>query len=172
LRSSPATPTLEDDTGAGDREPADAAGAKPAAHHDALGIAPGLELEEAADDERQLLREILDRPLQHARRVGVPFGHERIQLFLAYLLARLVAERILAIPAQRLAPFLQDVPKGALAGAVAEKAVLVLRFDVVAVDLHRGQMGGAVGGQGRRRCSGLIGHDDPSCGGLITVQGR
>ena len=38
---------LEEDGGAGDRELADPALAKPAANHDALGIGPGLGLEKS-----------------------------------------------------------------------------------------------------------------------------
>ena len=87
---------LEDDAGAADRQLADTAGAEAAADHDALGVAPGLRLEEAADDERQLLREILDRALHDGRRLEVALGEQRIELLLADLVARLVAERVVA----------------------------------------------------------------------------
>ena len=94
---------------------------------------------------------------------GLPLGHQRVQLLLADLLARLVAERIVARLAQRLAPFLQDVAECALAGAVAEKAVLVLDLDVVAVDLDRRQAQRRRGRPEPARAV-LVGHGGSSCG--------
>ena len=61
--------------------------------------------------------------------------------------------------ALRLAPVLQYLAKRALAGAVAEEAVLVLELDIVGIDHDRRQVGGAVGGQGRRCCH-LLGHEE------------
>jgi hypothetical protein len=109
-----------------------------------------------ADDQRQLLREVLDRPLQDTGRLRIAFGEQRIERLLAQLLARLVAERVLAGFAQRLAPVLDDIAEGALAGAVAEKAFIVLELDVVAVDLDQGEAGGAM--RRNSRCGG-IGHE-------------
>ncbi len=125
--------------GAADHQFADAAGAEAAADHDPLGVLPALELEEAADDQRQLLREILDRALHDAGGLGVALGQQFVELFLGDLVARLVAERVVAGLAQRLAPVLDDVAERALAGAVADEAFVVLQLDVVAVDLDRGQ---------------------------------
>ncbi len=65
---------LEDDGGAADRELADAALAQPAADHDALGVLPFLEPQEAPDHRRELLRELLDGALDDAGRFGVAFG--------------------------------------------------------------------------------------------------
>ena len=65
---------LEDDGRAADRKLADAAGAEAAADHDPFGVAPGLELEEAADDDRELLGEILNRALDDAGRLRIAFG--------------------------------------------------------------------------------------------------
>src|SRR6202035_2337209 len=45
---------------------------------------------------------------------------------------------------QRLAQAVQYLAKRALAGAVAEEAVVVLQLDIEAVDVHRWQSGGAV----------------------------
>ena len=142
---------LENDRGAADHQLADPAVAKPAADHDALGIAPALELEEAADDEREFLREVLDCPLHDAGCLGVAFGQQRVELLLADLIARLVAERIVAGLAQRLAPVLDDVAEGALAGAIADEAFIVARGRVVTVDLDRRQALAAVGSEPVRR---------------------
>ena len=75
--------------------------AEAAANHDPFGIAPGLELEVAPDDERKLLREILDRALHDAGRFGIALGQQCVELLLADLLGRLVAEGIVAGLAQR-----------------------------------------------------------------------
>src|SRR5262247_3755876 len=148
---------LENDAGARNRPLADAAGAKAAAHLDALGAGPRLELEEAADDQGQILGKILDRAVQHGGPIGIAFRQQDIELLFADVLGRLVAERIFSGLAQRLAPFLENFAEGPLAGAVAEKAVLVLHLDVVAVDLDRRQAVGAVRHQGFGRG---IRHDD------------
>ena len=75
--------------------------AKASAHHDAFGIAPRLELEEAPDDERELLGEVLDRPLHDAGRLGITLDEQRVELLLADILGGLVAEGIAAGLAQR-----------------------------------------------------------------------
>src|SRR5262245_10147513 len=81
---------LEDDRSTTDGELAVAAVTKAAAHDDPFRVAPSLELEETANDERQLLREVLDRPLQDPGRLRIAFGEQRIERLLAQLLARLV----------------------------------------------------------------------------------
>ncbi len=58
----------------------------------------------------------------------------------------LLAQGIIAVLLQRLAQRVQDLAEGALAGAVAEKAIIVLQLDIEAVDLDRGKTGGAVPG--------------------------
>ena len=55
----------------------------------------------------------------------------------------------------------QNLAKRALAGAVAEKAVVVLQFDIEAVDLHRWQPGGAVAGDARG-CDDVFCHVAPA----------
>ena len=57
---------------------------------------------------------------------------------------------------QGLAPVLDDVAEGALAGAIAEKTLVILQLDIVAVDNDRRQAGGAMRYGGRHR--GLVGH--------------
>ncbi len=69
----------EDDGGAADGELTHATGTKAAAHDDTFGIAPGLELEETADDECELLREILDRPLQNTGRFRIALDEQRVR---------------------------------------------------------------------------------------------
>ena len=81
---------------------------------------------------------------------GSPLASSVVELLLANFLARLVAERIVAGLAQRLAPVLDDVAEGALAGAVADEAFVVLQLDVVAVDLDGGQRDAPCVGNGRQ----------------------
>src|SRR5262249_47962729 len=147
---------LEDDPGPGDRQFTDAAFAQSAPNDDAFRALPRLELEEATDDVHQLLGEILDRALNHGRGFGVLGYQRRIEVLLADLVPGLVAEGVLARLAQRFAPFFENVAERSLAGAIAEEAVLVLQFGIIAVDLDRRQAGGAVGRDGSLRC--LFGH--------------
>ena len=62
-----------------------------------------------------------------------------------------LAEGIVAVFLQRLAQAVEDLAERALAGAVAEKALVVLQFDIEAVDLDRRQPGRAVAGDARGR---------------------
>ena len=151
---------FQDHRGAADHEFADAAGAEAAADHDALGVLPALQLEEAADDERQFLREILDRAMHDAGGFAVALGEEFVELLLGQVVARLVAERVGAGLAQGLSPILDDVAERALAGAVADEALVVLDLDIVAVDLDRRQAQRAMRGDGGKRLllGLLLGH--------------
>jgi hypothetical protein len=149
---------FQDHGGAADGDFADPPGTEATAHHDPFGIVPRLELEKTADDERELLRKVLDRPLHDAGGLQVPFGEQRVELFPADVLARLVAERVVTGFAQRLAPALEDGGEGAFVGAIAKQALLILQLDVVAVDIDRGEAVGAMGGDGRQG-RGLIGHE-------------
>ena len=137
---------LQDDLGARDGEFAEPAVAKAAADHDAFGLLPGLGFEEAAGDVGELLREILDRAVHDGRGLGVVADQDGIEHLLADVLGWLLAERVFSRLAQRLSPLVEDVPEGALAGAVPDKSFVVLQLDIEAVDLDRGQPGGAVGG--------------------------
>ena len=133
--------------------------AKAAADHDALGAGPRLELEKAADHQRQLLREILDRALHHAGGFGVALGR-------ASRRASSCSARRVGVspngssPALRsgLRQFSMMSRERALAGAVAEEALVVLQLDIVAVDLDRRQ---ARARHARRRSGKvlLFGHD-------------
>ena len=87
---------------------------------------------------------------------GSPSASSSSSFFLLMSSLGVVAERVVAGLAQRLAPVLDDVAERALAGAVAEEAFVVLDLDVVAVDLDRRQARGAVRGDGRQ--SLLFGH--------------
>ncbi len=139
---------LQQHRGAADRELADAALAQAAADHDALGVAPALQAQEAADHGRELLGEILDRALDDAGRLRVALDEELVELLLRDLAARRLAERVLADLPQALAPILEDRPEGAVARAVADEALLVAQLDIVAVDDDRRQVIGAVGDSG------------------------
>ena len=87
---------FEDDGRATDAELADPAVTQTATRHDPFGIAPRLELEETANDEREFLREILDRSLHDAGGLRIALREQRIELFPADLLGRLVPKRIVA----------------------------------------------------------------------------
>ncbi len=149
---------FQDHGRATDADLAHPGGAEAAAHDNPFGIAPGLELEKAADDEGQLLREVLDCALHDAGSLWVALGEQRIEFLPADVLAGLVAERIAAGLAQRFAPALENGTERALVGAVAEQAFVVLQFDVVAVHLDLGEGGGAVR-RNARRSRALIGHE-------------
>ena len=90
-----------------------------------------------------------DRALDDARRFGVATGQQRIEVLLGEHAARLVAERVVADLAQRLAPAFDEFAERALAGAVADEALVILEFDVVSLDLDRGQRRAAVPGECR-----------------------
>ena len=123
---------------------ADAAAAEATANDEAFGVAPALEAQEASNDERELLRKLLDGALHDPRRFGFAVRQQGRELLLADLLARLVAERILLI-AQRFAPLVEDFPECVPVGFVAQEALVVLDFQIVAVDLDAGENRGAVG---------------------------
>src|SRR6185312_2255745 len=128
----------QDDLGARDRKLAEPAVAKAAADHDALGLRPGLGLEEAPRYIGQFLRELLDRAVQQGRSLGVVTDQHVVEGLLADLLRGHVAERILARFAQGLAPAVEDLAESTLGGTVAQEALLVLQFDIEAVDIDRG----------------------------------
>src|SRR4051794_4630121 len=149
--------SLENDTGTPDGHFADPAGAKSAADDDTLRIAPGLQLKIAADDQREFLGKVFDRTLNHTGGFRVTFSKQRVERLLAEIFAGFFAKRIFAVLAQRLAPVLEDFPKRALGYPVAEESLVVLGFEIVTIDLDRGQARAAVDrqiGQSRR----LVGH--------------
>ena len=142
--------------GAADRQFADTPAAKAAADHQAFGVAPGLQLEEAPDHGVKLLREILDGALHHARRLGVALDQQFLKMLLGDLVGFLIAKGVGAAFAHHVAPLCQEVAEGAFVGAVADKALIVFHLDIVAFDGHRGQARGAM--RQARRQSALIGH--------------
>ena len=117
---------VENDRCARDREFADAALAEAAADHDGLGVLPGLGLQKAFGDVAEFLGKILDRAMHDSRSLEIVANQNLVEFLLADLARRLVAERIIATLAQGFAPGIENLLEGALAGAVADEAVLVL----------------------------------------------
>src|SRR6516165_12666135 len=109
---------LQDDLGARDRKLTQPAVAKAAADHDPLGLGPGLGLEKSPSNIGQFLRELLDRAMHDGGGLGIVAGQHLIQRLLADLLRGLVAERVLAGLAQRLAPAIENLAESTLRGAV------------------------------------------------------
>src|SRR3977135_2317288 len=140
---------LEDDVGARDREFADPALAKAAADHDAFGVGPGFGPEKSARHMGQFLRELLDRAVYQCGGADVVADQGLVERGLGDGRSGFVAERILAAFLQRLAQRVQYLAEGALAGAVAQKALVVLQFEIIAVHVHRWQARGAVPGDAR-----------------------
>ena len=66
------------------------------------------------------------------QRIGA--GQHLVELRLGDLPGRRVAERILALRAQLVAPIVEDGAEGAAAGAIADEAVLVAQLLVIGVD--------------------------------------
>ena len=99
----------------------------------------------------QFLGEFLDRAMHQRCGVDIVADQRRVESFLAISSGGFLPKRIVAVFLQRFAQAVENLAERALAGAVAEKAVLVLQFDVEAVDLDRRQPGGAVAGDARGR---------------------
>ena len=135
---------LEQHLGAPDRQLADAARPEAAAEDDGLRVAPGRRLEKPLDYRGEGLGEFLDGAVNDAAGFRVAFGQQLVELLLRHLVGRLLAERIGAELAQRLAPLVQHLVEGAAAGLVADEPVLVLDLEIVAVDFDARQPLGAV----------------------------
>src|SRR5436853_1456234 len=101
-------------------------------NHDALGSAPICVLQEAPKDARQRLGKLFDGSVDDLHHFGVALGENSIQPLLADALDRLPAEGVLSF-AQWFSPFLEQLAKDSFAGAVADKAVLVLKLQVVGI---------------------------------------
>ena len=157
---------MQDDFRTRDGEFAQATIAKAAADHDALGLRPGLGLQEAAGDVGELLRELLDRAVHHGASLGVVADQDVVERLLADLVRRHLAERVLARLVQRLAPAVENLAERALRRPVAEETLVVLQFEIEAVDIDRGQPRGAVMGNARR------GNDVLSHGRSLPVLAR
>ena len=126
---------FEQNIGAGNGEFADATLAKTAADHDALGVGPRLGLQEFRGHIGQFAGEFLDRAMNQSGSTDVLAHQGRIELAFGDFLRGFAAERVVAVFLQRLAQIVEDLAKGPLAGAVAEKAVIVLQLDIEAVDV-------------------------------------
>jgi hypothetical protein len=121
--------------GPSDRKLADVAGTQTAAHDDAFGLGPDLELEKAADDFGQLLSEFLDRRVHDTRGQRVFAGQDLVELGLGNLPRRGVAQRILvALLLELGAATIEDLAEGPAARAIADEALGLAQFLVVAVD--------------------------------------
>src|SRR4029079_11687438 len=132
-------------------------GAETTAHDDPFGVFPVLGLEVAADDESQLLREILDRALHDSAGFRVALGEEVVEGLFRKLVARLLAEWVVPHSAQWLAPVFDALPERHFAGAVANEAFVVLDLDIVAVDLDGRQARSTMFDNGWQR--GGVGHE-------------
>ena len=135
---------LEQHLGAAHCQLADAARTEPAAEDDGLRVAPGRHLEEPLDHRGERLGEFLDGAVNDAAGFRIAFGQQLVELLLRHLVGRFLAQRVGAQLAQRLAPLVQHLVEGAAAGLVADEAVLVLDFEIVAVDFDARQPLGAV----------------------------
>ena len=140
-----------------DRQFADPAADKTSADHDPRSVLPALELEKLPQHHGQLLRKQFDGALHNASGLGIAAGEQGIKPLLGDLARRLVAKRILADVAHRLAPGVDEFPKRAFAGAIADEAFVVFQLDVVACDRHGRQPLGAMR-QGDGRCCRLFWH--------------
>ena len=127
------TPGFQGNAGATDCELADAALTQAAAHDDALDVLPFLQAQEAADHGGEFLRELFDHAVNHAGRFRVAFDQDFVELLLADLIARLLAQRVLAYLADPLAPVVEDGLKRSLAGPVADEAIRLAQLGVVRI---------------------------------------
>ena len=150
---------LEQNRRAPDRQFADTARPQAAANRDPPRPPPLLQLEEAADHRRKLLRELFHGRDDQTGRLGIALGQQLVQPFLADLAARLLAQRIVSHLPQPLAPAVEDGVERPLAGTVTHKAVAVPHLDAVGVDLQGGKPGYAMLNEGRVRDRCCVGHD-------------
>src|SRR5262249_47776233 len=95
-------------------------------------------------DVGELLCEILDGAMHDRRCLGVLADQHGVKDLLADVFGWLLSEGIFTRFAKRLSPSFENVPEGALAGAVSQKSFLVLQFNVEPVNPHRRQARGTV----------------------------
>ena len=91
--------------------------------------------------------EPLDGALHDGRSFGITLREDSIQLLLAYLFAVFVAERVFTILPQNPSHLVKHAAERTFACLVAYEALLILYFEVVAVDLYAWQGFRAVGGE-------------------------
>lgn len=120
--------------GAGDRKLADGAVAEAAAHDDPFRLLPTALREIAAENLGEFAGIVLDGGHHQGRGFPVVAMQQLVDLLLGKLEHEHIAERILALPAQLLAPVVDLFLESRLAGAVADKAFLVLDLVVVGFD--------------------------------------
>lgn len=135
---------LEQDVGACDREFTDPALPKAAADNNAFGVGPGLGLEKTRRHIGQFLREFLDRAVHQGRRADVVAYQRLVERVLGDRFGGFIPQRVVAVFLQRFAQRIQYLAERALAGAIAEKTVVVFQLDIEAVHVYGGQTGGAV----------------------------
>jgi hypothetical protein len=128
--------SLEDDRRPADHELAHATCTKPSANCDTLGVFPALQLEIAANDQGKFLGEVLDRAMDNSRRLRFSPLQKLVKLLPTQFIADLIAKRIVACLPKRFAPVMDDLPECAFAGTIAEKALVILELDVVAVEIN------------------------------------
>src|SRR4029077_19907024 len=106
--------------------------AEATAHGDALGAIPRLCLQEAAHHESQLLSVLLDRALDDCNGLEIfSLLQHLVELGTPQVIRGRAADWVGADLAQRLAPVLQNLVECLAARAIAEKALVVLQFEVV-----------------------------------------
>ena len=149
-------PGFQGDTGATDCKLADATLTQAAAHDDALDILPFLQAQEAADHGGEFLRELFDHAVNHACRLRVAFQEDLVELLLADLVARLLAQRVLADLADPLAPVVEDGLKRSFAGPVADEAIRLAQLGVVRIHGDATQCLGSVCEQVRAGRLGFV----------------
>ncbi len=93
----------------------------------------------------------LDRAMHQRGSVDVVAHQRLVERVLADGLGGFAAQGVVAVFLQRLAQRVQNLAERTLAGAVAEKAVVVLQLDIEAVYIHRRQTGRAMPGDARGR---------------------
>jgi len=82
---------FENDTRSAYRELSHAAGAKAAADDQAFSLFPRFQLEKAPNDQRELLREFLDRTLDNSGCLWITVAEQAIKLLLGDFLVDLVS---------------------------------------------------------------------------------
>jgi len=105
----------------------------------------------------EFLGEFLDRTVHECGGGDVVAHQHLVERTLGDCVGGFAAQGIVTAFLQRLAQAVQNPAERALAGAVAEKALLVLQLDIETVDVDRGQTGPAVAGDARRR-DDIFGH--------------
>ena len=125
---------------AADRELPHVARAEAAADHDALGLHPGRQAQELADDGRELRAERFDRVLDQAGSQRILAKENLVELGLGHLASGPFAKRVLVTLLLELgAALVDDLAEGLAAGAIADEAFGLAQLFIVAVYRDSGQ---------------------------------